>query len=62
MARKRCLFHEMMMILIIMSVLVLMDFYSFCSLKRQFMCRYVAKLGHILLIPSQPACAITPKG
>lgn len=45
-----------------MSVLVLMDFYSFCSLKKQFMCRYVAKLGHIILIPSQPACAITPKG
>ena len=62
MARKRCLFHEMMMILILISVLVLMDFYSLCSLKIQFMCRYVAKLGHILLIPSQPACAITPKG
>jgi hypothetical protein len=33
-----------------------LDFYSASSLKQQFAGRYVAPLGHIILIPSQPVC------
>ena len=36
------------------------DFYSTSSLKQQFAGRYVAPLGHIIPIPSQPVFAITP--
>jgi hypothetical protein len=33
----------------------LLDFYSVSSLKQQSTGRHVAPLGHIILIPSQPA-------
>jgi hypothetical protein len=34
-----------------------LDFYSASSLKQQSADRYVAQLGHIILIPSQPVCS-----
>ena len=37
-----------------------LDFYSASSLKQQSVDRYVAPLGHIILIPSQPVFALTP--
>ena len=37
-----------------------LDFYSASSLKQQSADRYVAPLGHIILIPSQPVFALTP--
>jgi hypothetical protein len=37
-----------------------LDFYSARSLKQQSTDRYVAPLGHIILIPSQPVFALTP--
>jgi len=36
------------------------DFYSASSLKQQSADRHVAPLGHIILIPSQAAFALTP--
>jgi len=36
-----------------------LDLYSAISLKQQSAGRYVTPLGHIILIPSQPA--LTPK-
>ena len=39
---------------------VALDFYSASSLKQQSAGRYVAPLGHIILIPSQPIFALTP--
>jgi hypothetical protein len=37
-----------------------LDFYSASSLKQQSADRHVAPLGHIILIPSQPAFALSP--
>ena len=37
-----------------------LDFYSASALKQQSAGRYVAPLGHIILIPSQPVFALTP--
>ena len=37
-----------------------LDFYSASSLKQQSAGRYVAPLGHIILIPNQPVFALTP--
>ena len=37
-----------------------LDFYSASSLKQQSAGRYVAPLGHIILIPSQPVFALSP--
>jgi hypothetical protein len=37
-----------------------LDFYSASSLKQQFAGRYVASLGHIILIPGQPVFALSP--
>jgi hypothetical protein len=37
-----------------------LDFYSASSLKQQSAVRYVAPLGNIILIPSQPVIARTP--
>jgi hypothetical protein len=37
-----------------------LDFYSASSLKQQSAGRHVAPLGHIILIPSQPVCALSP--
>jgi len=37
-----------------------LDFYSPSSLKQQSVGRHVAPLGHIILIPSQPAFALSP--
>jgi hypothetical protein len=37
-----------------------LDFYSASSLKQQFTGRYVAPLGHIILIPGQPIFALSP--
>jgi hypothetical protein len=37
-----------------------MDFYCASSLKQQSTDRYVAPLGHIILIPSQPVFALSP--
>ena len=37
-----------------------LDFYSASSLKQQSADRYVALLGHIILIPSQQLFALTP--
>jgi hypothetical protein len=34
--------------------------YSANSLKQQSEGRHVAPLGHIILIPSQPVCALSP--
>ena len=36
------------------------DFYSARSLKQQSTGRHVAPLGHIILIPIQPAFALSP--
>jgi len=36
------------------------NIYSVNSLKQQSACRHVAPLEHIILIPSQPVCALTP--
>jgi hypothetical protein len=38
-----------------------LDFYSGSSLKQQSAGRHVALLGHIILIPSQPVFALSPK-
>jgi len=38
-----------------------MDFYSASSLKQQSAGRHVAPLGHIILIPTQPVFALSPK-
>jgi len=38
-----------------------LDFYSASSLKQQSADRHVAILGHIILIPSQPVFALSPK-
>jgi len=36
------------------------NFYSSAiSLKQQFVDRHVATLGHIILIPNKPVCALT---
>jgi hypothetical protein len=35
------------------------DFYSASSLKQQSAGRHVAPLGHIILIQSQPVCALS---
>jgi hypothetical protein len=37
-----------------------LDFYNASSLKQQFAGRYVATLGHIILIPNQPVFALSP--
>jgi hypothetical protein len=37
-----------------------LDFYIASSLKKQSAGRHVAPLGHIILIPSQPVCALSP--
>jgi hypothetical protein len=37
-----------------------LDFYSANSLKQHSTGRHVAPLGHIILIPSQPAFALFP--
>jgi hypothetical protein len=37
-----------------------LEIYSASSLKQQSAGRYVAPLGHIILIPSQPVFALTP--
>ena len=37
-----------------------LDFYIASSLKKQSAGRHVASLGHIILIPSQPVCALSP--
>jgi hypothetical protein len=37
-----------------------LDFYSASSLKQQSAGRYVAPLGHIILIPNQPVFALSP--
>ena len=37
-----------------------LDFYSANSLKQQSACRHVAPLRHIILISSQPVCALSP--
>ena len=37
-----------------------LDFYSASLLKQQSVNRHVAPLGHIILIPSQPVCALSP--
>ena len=37
-----------------------LDLYSASSLKQQSAGRYVASLGYIILIPSQPVCALSP--
>ena len=38
-----------------------LDFYSVSSLKQQSAGRHVAPLAHIILIPSQPVFALSPK-
>jgi hypothetical protein len=38
-----------------------LDFYSASSLKQQSAGRHVAPVGHIILIPSQPVFALSPK-
>jgi len=38
-----------------------LDFYSTSSLKQQSTDRHVATLEHIILIPSQPAFALSPE-
>ena len=37
-----------------------LDFYSASSLKQQSEGRHAAPLGHIIMIPSQPAFALSP--
>ena len=37
-----------------------LDFYSASSLKQQSADKHVAPLWHIILIPSQPVCALSP--
>ena len=37
-----------------------LDFYSASSLIQQSVCRHVAPLGHIILIPNQPVFNLTP--
>jgi hypothetical protein len=37
-----------------------LEFYSACSLKQQSLDRHVAPLGHIILIPSEPICVLSP--
>ena len=37
-----------------------LEFHSASSLKQQSAGRYVAPLGHIILIPSHPVFALTP--
>jgi hypothetical protein len=40
--------------------LAYLDFYSASSLKQQSIGRYVAPLGYIILIPSQPVFVLIP--
>jgi hypothetical protein len=37
-----------------------LDFHGASSLKQQSTGRYVAPLGHIIVIPSEPVCALYP--
>jgi hypothetical protein len=58
---NKLIYNEMMM----RSTFVLdqhaeLDFYSASSLKQQSADRYVAPLGHIILIPIQPVFALSP--
>jgi hypothetical protein len=47
-------------ILMMSNLMTDMDFHFASSLKQQSTSKHVAPLGHIILIPSQPAFARTP--
>ena len=49
----------MMMSAFVLDQHVKLDFNSASSLKQQFACRHVASIGNIILIRSQPNCALT---
>ena len=58
---SKLIFIETMMRSKVLDQHAELDFYSASSLKQQSMDRHVVQLGHIILIPSQPVFALSPK-
>ena len=58
--KNKVIFNEMNMDLLCTRPTRLVGFYIARLLKQQSADRYVAPLGHIILIPSQPGFALSP--
>ena len=58
--KNKLLFDQMIMMADLYYINMISFFYSPSSLKKQCACRHVAILRHIILIPREPAFALTP--